>query len=188
MNQRPSTARLPRKRMTLASSALSKENPVGPALMLPAETSPGAWLAVPARCETAAVAPCTAVDGEPGNAPVVCGTGGAFAAPGCPATCPCETAAVAPCTAVDGAPGGAPAPAGVPALGAAAELPAGALPAAACCSSNNSSLCSSASIFLSCSSMRLSRVAVSGAGLVCASAVPSGNDRAANTANRVLTG
>src|SRR5580692_11108053 len=99
MNQRPSTARLPRKRMTFAPSALAKENPVGPAFTLPAETSPGACRAVPARCETAAVAPCTAVDGEPGNAPVVCGTGGAFGVElGCPATCPCETAAVAPCT------------------------------------------------------------------------------------------
>src|ERR1700722_20141972 len=108
MNQRPSTARLPRKRMTLASSALSKENPVGPAFTLPAETSPGACRAVPARCETAAVAPCTAVEGAPGNAPVVCGTGGTLSADGCPATSPCETAAVAPCTAVDGAPGCAP--------------------------------------------------------------------------------
>ena len=74
--------------MTFDPSALAIENPVGPALMLPAETNPGASFAVPALWETAAVAPCTAVYGDPGNAPVVIGTGGVFGFPGCPATCP----------------------------------------------------------------------------------------------------
>src|ERR1700758_3781084 len=87
MNQRPSIAKLPRKRMTFDPSALAIENPVGPALMLPAETNPGASLAVPALWETAAVAPCTAVDGDPGTPPVVMAPGGVFGFPGCPAAC-----------------------------------------------------------------------------------------------------